>query len=134
MKRSKEILSRLEEICNKLDHGCKLQKSDGGFRMVDWMSSVGSLYKNGLGIVRKFEQNGKRNDNIWNQIFLMCVCSIISASSFCVFVASNTFHILSLDQFSQVYWCISLIWMNNWFLQEGNFTNSWKQMKNPDSA
>lgn len=60
MKRSKETLSRLEDICSKLDHGCKLQKSDGGFRMVDWMSSVGSLYKNALCTVRKFEQNGKR--------------------------------------------------------------------------
>lgn len=51
-------MTNMEDIRNKLEHSCTLQKSDGGFRMVEWMISVGSLYKNCLLSVREFEQAG----------------------------------------------------------------------------
>ena len=49
----------MDDIRIKLEHGCALQKSDGGFRMVEWMISVGSLYKKCLIALRLFEQTGE---------------------------------------------------------------------------
>jgi hypothetical protein len=51
-------LANMDDIRIKLEHGCALQKSDGGFRMVEWMISVGTLYKKCLIAVRLFEQTG----------------------------------------------------------------------------
>ena len=52
------ILANLSEVRGQLERGCELQKSDGGFRMIDWMLSLGTLYRNCLANVRKVEQNG----------------------------------------------------------------------------
>lgn len=60
LKESQMTLTSMEDIRNKLEHGCALQKSDGGFRMIEWMVSVGSLYKNCLIALRQFEQNGRQ--------------------------------------------------------------------------
>jgi hypothetical protein len=51
-------MANMDDIRIKLEHGCVLQKSDGGFRMVEWMISVGTLYKKCLIAVRLFEQTG----------------------------------------------------------------------------
>ena len=61
-KRSQMILANLSEVRGQLDRGCELQKSDGGFRMIDWMVSLGALYRNCLANVRKVEQNGENLD------------------------------------------------------------------------
>ena len=58
-KRSQMILANLSEVRGQLERGCELQKSDGGFRMIDWMVSLGTLYRNCLANVRKVEQNGE---------------------------------------------------------------------------
>ena len=62
-KRSQMILANLSEVRGQLDRGCELQKSDGGFRMIDWMVSLGALYRNCLANVRKVEQNGENLDS-----------------------------------------------------------------------
>ncbi|KAK4037026.1 hypothetical protein OUZ56_029070 [Daphnia magna] len=59
-KRSQMILANLSEVRGQLERGCELQKSDGGFRMIDWMVSLGTLYRNCLANVRKVEQNGRK--------------------------------------------------------------------------
>ena len=60
LKRTQMVLADLGEVRGQLERGCDLQKSDGGFRMMDWMLSVGALYRNCLANVRKVEQNGER--------------------------------------------------------------------------
>ena len=59
LKESQSTLANMDDIRIKLEHGCALQKSDGGFRMVEWMISVGSLYKKCLIALRLFEQTGE---------------------------------------------------------------------------
>lgn len=54
------ILNNLGEVRTQLERGCELIKKDGGFRMIDWMVSVGALYRNCLTNVRKVEQNGNK--------------------------------------------------------------------------
>lgn len=54
------ILNNLGEVRTQLERGCELLKKEGGFRTVDWMVSVGALYRNCLTSVRKVEQNGSK--------------------------------------------------------------------------
>lgn len=63
-KRSQMILANLSEVRGQLERGCELQKSDGGFRMIDWMVSLGTLYRNCLANVRKVEQNGESRSSL----------------------------------------------------------------------
>lgn len=58
------VLSDLSEVRGQLDRGCQLLKSDGGFRMIDWMVSICALYRNCLANVRKVEQNGTFHINL----------------------------------------------------------------------
>lgn len=58
-KRSQTILNDLEDARVQLERGCELIKSEGGFRMVDWMLSLCSLYRKCLTSVRKVEQKGE---------------------------------------------------------------------------
>lgn len=58
-KRTQMVLANLGDVRGQLERGCDLQKSDGGFRMLDWMLSLGALYRNCLANVRKVEQNGQ---------------------------------------------------------------------------
>ena len=60
------MLADLSEVRGQLDRGCQLLKSDGGFRMIDWMVSLGALYRNCLANVRKVEQNG-------NNLFFLAI-------------------------------------------------------------
>lgn len=61
------VLANLGDVRGQLERGCDLQKSDGGFRMLEWMLSLGAIYRNCLANVRKVEQNGKeiKNQFIW---------------------------------------------------------------------
>ena len=59
MDESQSTLANMEDVRGKLGHGCALLKTDGGFRMMEWMISVGTVYKKRLIEVRLFEQTGK---------------------------------------------------------------------------
>ena len=70
------ILNNLGDVRTQLERGCELLKKDGGFRTVDWMISVGALYRNCLTSVRKVEQNGSK-PSFFNE-----VCQIFFAARF----------------------------------------------------
>ena len=80
------MLANLGDVRGQLERGCDLQKSDGGFRMLEWMLSLGAIYRNCLANVRKVEQNGKeikKNTNLYGHSLFFSFGIYYAVSSVC---------------------------------------------------